>query len=205
MKTEPGAGSQGCRLQKLEKARDGLSPEAPGRHAARLTRGFCPHNPGTAKLCCFIFYLFPSWLPCSIWSSQAKDQIRAAAAAAATTDLQRTVTEPLSQHSQDATDSIAPQRELPSCAVFCCCLVGWWLLKLHPRHRESHRLGASTGASPLGKFSLRGHTTHDLWWHLLHSAPCLPGSPQEEHVSERHSSSRRVIFLGRLDHTWSLT
>ena len=71
---------------------------------------------------CILFFLFFSlfWLPHSIWTSQAKEQIRATgttyAAAAATPDLlihcARLGMEPVSWSCGVATDPIAPQWEL---------------------------------------------------------------------------------------------
>ena len=63
----------------------------------------------------FVFSFY--WLPhCCIWSAQARPQIRAAVAAyttaAATGSLARPGKEPASQPSGDASNPVAPQREL---------------------------------------------------------------------------------------------
>ena len=68
----------------------------------------------------FFFPFFFFWLPCGLWCSPAKDQIQAAVGAMR--HPYPTVLEPgikaVSQHSQDTTDPIAPQRGL----VFEMCL-----------------------------------------------------------------------------------
>ena len=60
------------------------------------------------------------WLPCSIWSSKARDQIRATVVTYATavakldplTHCAELETKPASWHCRDATDPAAPQQEL---------------------------------------------------------------------------------------------
>ena len=65
-------------------------------------------------LFCLFFIFFFFWLPRSIWSSQARDQVRATVAAEvrSLTHCARPGIEPGSPCSQDPADPVVPQQEL---------------------------------------------------------------------------------------------